>query len=244
VFWGDVQVLRQVGLIIAWLAVQLRRAWQYECREGRNLHTALCTEKPAAFRERLRGHVAAVREWGLNAADVGVLAARDVRLVAGEPRALASRVSVLASFFKVPPILATQSADAVLAEDEHASRVQLRHLHGPHGALYLGTADLEELMANYVRLGLFGTKDAAREGFLNNIDLLKGTSWRVLVRRNAAVRAVGATAEDEMTAATLHYSAERALEAGMLRTWSGCAPLVTAARAREQASTRVTGTWT
>jgi hypothetical protein len=231
VFWGDAQVLRQVGVIMSWVAVQLRRAWQCECREGCNIHTALCTEEPTAFRERLRGHVAAVREWGLDAADVGVLAARNVRLVAGEPRALASRISVLASFFKVPPIPAMQSADAQLAEHEHASRAQLRHLvlHGPHGALCMGNADLDKLMANYTRLGLFGTKAAAREGCLNNIDLLKGTSWRVLVRRNAAVRAVGGTAEDEMTAAASHYSAERVLDAGMLRTWSGCVPLVTAA---------------
>jgi hypothetical protein len=228
VFWGDVQVLRQVGLIIAWHAVQLRRAWQYDCREGRNLHTALCTEEPAAFREQLRGHVAAVREWGLDAADVGVLAARDVRLVAGEPRALASRVSVLASFFKVPPILATQSADALLAEREHASTAQLRHLvlHGNHMALYTSKADVEELMANYVRLGLFATEDAARQGCLCNPGLVKTTSWRALVRRSAAVRATGGTAEDELTAARCTYSADRILQAGMMRDCSGCAPLI------------------
>jgi hypothetical protein len=217
-------------LMMAWVAAQLRRAWQSECRNAFQ-NSKLCTEEPAAFRKRLRGHIAAVREWGLDAADIGVLAARDVLLVAGEPDALASCVSVLSSFFKVPPISAMQSAHPQLAGHEHASRAQLRRLvlHGPHGALCLGTADLDELMANYTRLVLFGTKAAAREGCLNNIDLLKGTSWRVLVRRNAAVRAVGGTAEDEMTAAASHFSAERVLEAGMLREYSGCAPLIIAA---------------
>jgi hypothetical protein len=75
----------------AWVAVQLRRAWQLECRHS-GLNSNLCTEEPAAFRERLRGHVAAVREWGLDAADIGVLATRNIFLVAGEPRALASLV--------------------------------------------------------------------------------------------------------------------------------------------------------
>jgi hypothetical protein len=213
---------------MAWVAVQLRRAWQFECRNARQ-HSKLCTEEPAAFRERLRGHVAAVREWGLDAVDIGVLAARDIYLVAGEPDALASRISMLASFFKVPPIPAVQPADALLSTNKHSGRAQLRHLvlHGLYGALYMGFADVHELMANYTRLGLFATKDAAREGCLNNIGLLRTISWRVLVRKNAAVRAVGGTAEDTMTA--YNYSAERVLEAGMLREYSGCAPTLVAA---------------
>jgi hypothetical protein len=123
-----------------------------------------------------------------------------------------------------------QSVDAQLAEHEHTGRAQLRHLvlRGPHGALYMGTADLHELMANYTRLGLFATKAAAREGCLNNIGLLKGTSWRVLVRKHAAVGAAGGTAEDELAAVVSSSSAERVLEAGMLREYSGCVPLVVA----------------
>jgi hypothetical protein len=212
----------------------VRRAWQFECRESRKgQNSKLCTEEPAAFRKRLRAHVAALREWGSDAADVGVLAAHNILRVAGEPLALASRINVLALFFKVPPIPAmqsAQSADTPLGTCEHASRAQFRHLvlHGHSTALYMSTAALEELMTSYVRLGLFATNDAAREGCLNKNCLLKGTSWRVLVRRNAAVRAVGGTAEDELTAAASNYSAERVLEAGMLREYSGCAPLVVA----------------
>jgi hypothetical protein len=82
--------------------VQLRRAWQRECRAGiERQHTALCTEDPTAFRERLRGHVAAARQWGFDAADVGVLAARHVNLVTGEPGVLAVRINVLQSFSRL-----------------------------------------------------------------------------------------------------------------------------------------------
>jgi hypothetical protein len=58
--------------------------------------------------ERLRGHVAPVRAWGLDAADLGVMAARDT----GEPSVLASRIGVLASFLKSPPVLAMHTDGA------------------------------------------------------------------------------------------------------------------------------------
>jgi hypothetical protein len=177
-----------------------------------------------------------MHEWGLSAADVGALAARDTRLVAGEPGALASRISMLAWFFKVPPMPVPQSADASLDTREHAGRAQLRHLvlHGPDRALYMSLAALEELMNNYVRLGLFATKKAARQGLYNS-GLVKPTSWRVLVRRTAAVRAMGGSPADEPTAAMATCSAERVLEAGMLREYAGCAPTVVAATSLQAA---------
>jgi hypothetical protein len=206
---------------------QVRRAWQTECRGSRNQQNSkLCTDEPAAFRTRLQGHVATVWKWGLSAADVGVLAARDVALVAGEPRALASRISALASCFRVPPFPAMQSADALLAVPKPASRAQLRCLvlHGPNMALYTSMADLEGLMASYVRLGVFAAEDASRQGCLCNPSLVKTTSWRVLVSRIAAVRATGGTSEDDLTAAMCAHSADCMLEAGMLQEYSGCAP--------------------
>jgi hypothetical protein len=220
--------LRDAALLFIETTVQLTRAWQAECRAGgtqRRGNTPLCTEEPAAFRKRLLGHVAAVREWGFDAADVGVLAARDIFLIAGEPRALASRIGALASFLDAVP---NRSADAMLSKAERASRAQVRHLvlHGPPRSLYMSTADLKKLVANYVRLGLFATQEAARQDCLCRPSLVKTTSWQVLVRRIAAVRAMGGAAEDELTAAQGNQSAERVLEAGKLRDYSGCAALL------------------
>jgi hypothetical protein len=212
--------------------LQLRRAWQFECRcgsrgEGTGPNSNLCTEGPAAFRARLRGHVAAAREWGLDAADIGALAARNVYLIAGEPSALASRLAVLAAFIAPHSAQPPDSHGGLSPELKVAVGKQLRDVlvRGHDRALCMSAADLEELVANYVRYGLFPSKLAAREGCLRSPMLLRTTSWRVLVRKLAAVRVLGGSAEDEMTAASSTLSAERVLEAGLLREYSMCVPV-------------------
>jgi hypothetical protein len=161
--------------------------------DGMPRRSALCTEQPAVFRARLRGHAAAAREWGLDAADAGALAARDVHLVAGEPSVLASRLAVLAAF--VAPCSA-QSPDlpgGLRPDRKVAAGKKLRDVlaRAHHRALYMSTADLKQLVANYARLGLFASKDITREGCLRSPELLRTVTWRVLVRKLAAVRALG-----------------------------------------------------
>jgi hypothetical protein len=207
-------------------SLQLRRAWQLECRhtEGKS-STALCNEEPAAFRARLRRHVAAAREWGLDAADVGALAARNVTLVACEPSVLAARFEVLAAFVTPHGSLPDDSPACIQFNSKRAIGKHLRDVlvRGHKDALHMSFVDLQELLVNYVRLGLFASKGAAREGCLRSPQLLRTTSWRVMVRKVAAVRAVGGSPDDELAAAKRTYSAERVLEAGMLREYSGCA---------------------
>jgi hypothetical protein len=214
--------------------LQLRRAWESECRSNEGIASSnLCTEEAAAFRARLLGHVAVAREWGLDAADIGALAARDVRLVVGEPSVLASRLAVLAAFVMLCSSQPADSTGGLCPDRKIAVGKQLRNVlvRGHKGALYMSATHFEEMVANYVRVGLFASERAAREGCLRNPTLLRSVSWRVLVRMLAAVRALGGSAEDAMTAAKSCCSAERVLEAGMLRKYSGCASVCVVTRA-------------
>jgi hypothetical protein len=210
--------------------LQLRHAWQSECQYNEGTASSnLCTEEPAAFRTRLRGHVAAVREWNLGAADIGALAAHDVRFVTSEPIVLASRLAVLAAFVMLCSSQPADSTGNMCTDRNIAVGKQFRDVlvRGHYRALYMSAAGLEQLVANYVRLGLFAAERAVREGCLRNPKLLRTVSWRVMVRKLAAVRAVGGSPEDELAAATCTCSAERVLEAGMLRKYSGCGPACT-----------------
>jgi hypothetical protein len=246
---GDVNLYLSKQVCQAWTGsglclLQLRRAWQYECRSNEgNASSNLCTEEPAAFRTRLRGHVAAAREWGLGAADIGALAARDVRLVVGEPSVLASSLEVLAAFVAPCSAQSPDSPGGLSPDRKVAVGKKLRDVlvRGHERALYMSTADLKQLVANYVRLDLFASKDVAREGCLRSPELLRPVSWRVLVRKLAAVRALGGSAEDEMTAAKNGYSAQRGHAARVLwvRARLHCAPAWNASQWQHASEPRV-----
>jgi hypothetical protein len=138
---------------------------------------------------------------------------------------LASRLAVLAAFVAPRSSQPSDSAGGMCPDRQIAMSEKLRDvLMGAHyNALYVSTAGLERLVANYVRLGIFASQAAAHEGCLRRPRLLRCTSWRAMVRRHAAVQAVGGTMDHKLLAEESGYSAQRVTEAGMLRDYTGCA---------------------
>ena len=205
--------------------------------------------QPQRFRRHVRAHVAAMAPHGFTATAVGVLTARDARLLLRDPDWLSVQFEMLRAFFAptgdAPAKVArmTKGLQASLpAVVPDANQPQIKSP-GPqphvdlscvHRAMLAGPSDvlvwtregLKQHMRTLVAAGLFASDDEARRECMQRPQLLTSHKLRWYVERKAAVLEAGGRMDDVLAACCLPWSLNPALPGLLLWQRSGCDALI------------------
>ena len=192
-----------------------------------------CTQ-PDRFLERLNLLVTTMAPRGFTAAALGVLAARDAKLLFRDPDWLAVQFEMLRAFFapysdapaavrmmtrglqaSLPAVMprAKQTLDKRFAAGQQMdlSCVHRAMLAGPHHVLGWTREGLKQHMRTLVAAGLFNSDAEARRECMLRPQLLMSRQLRWYILRKAAVLEAGGSMGDVLAACCLTQSLEAAL---------------------------------
>ena len=232
--WG-LQVLRAINRLLG-----------YPDRNSEFQRLIFC-ENPQLFHERLLAHIDTMAPHGFTAAALGVLAARDVRVLLREPDWLAVQFEMLRAFFApygdaliaVPPrstitraclpaVVAgvKRGADPGSGVARHAalSCVHRVMLSGPDDVLVWTRDGLRQHMRTLVATGLFDVAAEARRECMLRPQLLRGHQLQWHLERKAAVLLAGGSMSDALEVCCHGGAFSAALPCLLLRQHSGCVP--------------------
>ena len=191
-----------------------------------SMHRELFYASPRRFLERLKMHVTTMAPRGFTAAALGVLAARDARVLFRDPDWLAVQFEMLRAFFapysdtpatvtrmtrglqaSVPAVMpcAKQTLDKRFASGQQMdfSSVHRAILAGPHHELEWTREGLKQHMRTLVAAGLFHSDAEARRECMLQPRLLRSHQLRWYLECKAAVLEAGGSM-DELLAACCH----------------------------------------
>jgi hypothetical protein len=198
--------------------VQQLGAWRRELSEYR-ASSALVTDAPDSFSERLRAFAQALAVLDLSVLEAAVMAAGWFQLLSMDAQTLKHKLEALQRFFHPYGNAPADWLPATLGHRDPAgtTRLQAALLSAPFIVAY--TADgLREYIRNLVALGgLFESEGEAREACMRSPRLVRGHSWGRLVRLKAAVLAGGGALADVQTALQSSFSAQDVLSAHLLQ---------------------------
>ena len=217
--------------------MQVLRAFNGLLRNAANndsMQRDLFCSSPRRFLERLKMHVTTMAPRGFTAAALGVLAARDVRVLLRDPDWLAVQFEMLRAFFapygdapatvtrmtrglqaSLPAVMpcTKQALDTRSAPRQQIdlSCVHRAMLAAPDGVLGWTREGLKQHMRTLVAAGLFHSDAEARRECMLRPKLLESHLLRWYVERKAAVLEAGGSMDDVLAACCATQSLEAAL---------------------------------
>ena len=217
------------------------------CKADANdsMQRELFCAQPDRFLGRLSMHVTTMAPRGFTAAALGVLAARDARVLFRDPDWLAVQFELLRAFFapysdapatvnkmtrglqaSLPAVMphAKQTLDQRFAASQPVdlSSVHRAMLAGPSDVLGWTREGLKHHMRTLVAAGLFHSDAEARRECMLRPKLLASSQLRWYVERKAAVLEAGGSMDDVLAACCLGGSLQNAYPCLLLWQVSGC----------------------